>query len=65
MSNLYKDSFYITKQEKEFLVKEASVRGIKTSEMLRRVIDKYFENYDKDGNKDEKANSAGSKTKKY
>jgi len=48
MSDLYKDSFYITKKEKELLVKEASERGIKTSEMLRRVIDHYFENRDKD-----------------
>ena len=50
MSDLYKDSFYITKKEKELLVKEASGRGIKTSEMLRRIIDQYFENYNKDGN---------------
>lgn len=56
MSDLYKDSFYITKQEKELLVKEASERGIKTSEMLRRIIDKYFENCDKDGNKNVKKN---------
>jgi len=43
MSDLYKDSFYITRQEKANLVKEASRLGIKTSDMLRRVIDKYFE----------------------
>lgn len=57
MSDLYKDSFYITKQEKELLVKEASDRGIKTSEMLRRVIDQYFENRDKDVKKNEKVNA--------
>ena len=44
MSDLYKDSFYITKQEKLKLVNEASMLGIKTSDMLRRIIDQYFEN---------------------
>ncbi len=58
MSDLYKDSFYITKQEKQKLVKEASKLGIKTSDMLRRILDKYFETI---GDKDEKINTTRSK----
>ena len=43
MSDLYKDSFYITKKEKKKLVAEADRLGLKTSETLRRIIDAYFE----------------------
>jgi predicted DNA-binding protein len=43
MSDFYKDSFYLTKQEKEKMVKKAKEYGVTTSEMLRRIIDKYFE----------------------
>ena len=61
MSDLYKDSFYITKQEKANLVKEASRLGIKTSDMLRRIIDKYFEST---GEKDANNSRSESKIKK-
>ena len=47
MSDLYKDSFYITKQEKQKMVKRAKEYGITTSECLRRIIDKHFEELEK------------------
>lgn len=61
MSDLYKDSFYITRQEKANLVKEASHLGIKTSDMLRRIIDKYFETMGEENAK--KINTTRSKKK--
>lgn len=40
---MVKDSFYLTIKQKEKLVKEAERQGLKTSELLRRIIDRYFE----------------------
>jgi len=43
MSNMVRDSFFLTKPQKEKLKKESKKLGIKTSELIRRIIDKYFE----------------------
>lgn len=42
MSNLVKDCIYITKPQKEFLKKNSEKLGIKSSELLRRILDKYI-----------------------
>ena len=44
---MVKDSFYLTIKQKERLKKEAAKEGLKTSEMLRRIIDRYFEDKSK------------------
>ena len=62
MSDLYKDSFYITRREKACLVAHASKLGIKTSDMLRRILDEYFKD-SPIGDIDEKINSTRSKKK--
>ena len=66
MSDLIKDSFYISKVEKANLVKEAEKTGIKTSEMLRRILDKYFEDSSiGDINEKSKINNTRGKKKKF
>ena len=46
MANMIRDSFFLTKPQKERLVEKAKKLGIKTSELLRRIIDEYFEKED-------------------
>ncbi len=62
MSNFVVTNIYLTKPQKKYLKKESDRLGLKSSELLRRILDKYMKEEEQE-NGMEQANNKRSKKK--